>query len=216
MEANFTLPPIASRKTGYAAKHYERTKLKLLQKLRMSGDNTPAIKVITPVIFELTGGAGKLANNFFRFLAEIQFPGSKGQSKDNPRLQRQRALFIMHERRLCSFAIARNRAHFMLLKRELIRKERARCVSVKFGGTDDDSSILNRRVGIQSIDVEAPFRGVPDCCDVPSRGPSDMAPDDAELERLVAADEEERDRLMADLLGVDAEGSEGEEGAGGA
>ena len=43
-----------------------------------------------------------------------------------------------------------------------------------------------------------------------------MAPDDAELERLVAADEEERERLMADLLGADAVGSEGEEGAGGA
>ena len=40
-----------------------------------------------------------------------------------------------------------------------------------------------------------------------------MTPDDAELELLVAADEEERDRLVAEL-GVDAEGSEGEEVAG--
>ena len=76
----------------------------------------------------------------------------------------------------------------MLLKRELIRRERARCVSVKFGDADD-SSILNRRVGVQPIDVEAPFRGVPDCCDVPTRGLSHIAPNDAELERLVAADE---------------------------
>ena len=43
-----------------------------------------------------------------------------------------------------------------------------------------------------------------------------MAPDDTELERLVVADEEERDRLVAELLGADAEGSEGEEVAGGA
>ena len=58
----------------------------------------PADKAIMPVILELTGGAGKLADAFFSFLAEIQLPGSKGQSKDDPRLQRRRALFVMHER----------------------------------------------------------------------------------------------------------------------
>ena len=52
---------------------------------------------------------------------------------------------------------------------------------------------------VQPIDVEAPVRGVCDCFDVPCGGPTHMSPDDTELERLVVADEVERECMMADV-----------------
>ena len=130
-----------------------------------------------------------MADKFLAFLSEVQYPGSKGKGKDDRRLRRQRALFIMRERKLNSFEIARQRAYVMLRKRELIRGLRATAVSAKLGVADDQKSTLNTRVGVPSIDVEAPLHGVRDCCDLSGRGPTHMSSDDAELERLVAEHE---------------------------
>ena len=127
----------------------------------------PAEKVITQAVFELTGGAGKAAMAFWRFLAEIEFPGKGRDGKcDDPRIMRRRALWIAHERKVHSFAMARARYHVMVRKRDLIRARRA---GKKAAG----------KVGVSSIDADPLPRGVGDVFDIPGRGAGHMAPDGA-------------------------------------
>ena len=81
-------------------------------------------------------------------------------------------------------------------------------VSVKLGEVDD-KSILNCRVGISSIDADAPVRGVGDSFDVGGSGPTHMSPEDAVLERMAKEEEAERQREEAELFVAESEGKAG-------
>ena len=115
----------------------------------------PAEKVITQAVYELTGGAGKTALGFKRFLAAIEFPGKGKDGKcDDPRIKRRRALWIAHERKRHAFAMARARYYVMTRKRDLIRAELAHAAKPcgsKWQG-----------VGVSSLDAEPPPRGLRD------------------------------------------------------
>ena len=182
---------ITSRKTGYAAKKYERRKIKQLKKLRMvTGED--ADTVIIPVIFERTGGAYKGANKLLQWLAAVQLPGAKGERKEkaDKRLARRRALFIMNERKHHSFMIARVRAQVMLSKREKIRGQRA--LKVAKVESKDGRDVFYHRVGVAPLDADAPLDGVRDVFDLGDQdiaGPTHLTPNDCELEALLAEQE---------------------------
>ena len=121
----------------------------------------PAEKVITQAVYELTGGAGKTAMNFWRFLAAIEYPGKGKDGKcDDPRIKRRRALWIARERKKHSFAMARARYHVMTRKRDMIRSRRAETVGWKAG----------RKVGVSSLDDDSLPCGPSDPFDVPGGG----------------------------------------------
>ena len=118
-------------------------------------------------MYELTGGAGKSAMNFWRFLAAIEYPGKGKDGKcDDPRIKRRRALWIARERKKHSFAMARARYHVMTRKRDMIRSRRAETVGWKAG----------RKVGVSSLDDDSLPCGPSDPFDVPGGGAPGCCP----------------------------------------